>query len=210
MTIRKVTKYINDEGFEFTFEPVDGSLSIKKTKTGYEARYLVQDDQAESPDNWGDEGMLFLVGYHRDFTVEGRSITKDQCRNLLKTVRALGPEERAFVSDWRDKYHIFMLEAYIHGCVVLALGREGHFPDRAWDVSQLGLVFVSKEAWPEYNVAKEVARGLIADWNMYLSGDVWGCVVETYNKKKRQVGQDSCWGFYGHGNALEELQGIKF
>lgn len=66
---KKVTiQYVGEDGFEFDFKPVENSITIKKTKKGYEARYLVQDQDSESPENWKDDN-LFLVGYHREFTV---------------------------------------------------------------------------------------------------------------------------------------------
>lgn len=69
ITKRVSTTYISDEGFSFTFEPVEDTVSIKETPGGYEARYLVQDNDCESPEEWENDG-LFLVGYHRDFTVD--------------------------------------------------------------------------------------------------------------------------------------------
>lgn len=45
MTIKKITTTIyrdDEEGFTFTFEPADNSLTIKKTDEGYEARYLTR------------------------------------------------------------------------------------------------------------------------------------------------------------------------
>lgn len=205
MTIRRVTSFVNDEGFEFTFKPVDGSVKIEKTKTGYEARYLVQDNDAQSPDDWGNDD-IFLVAYHRDFYVESKLIDKQQARNLLKPDDELDEWEIDFVKDWKAKYHIFGLEAYIHSGVMLALGHEGNFPDRRWDVSQLGLVFAAKACWQNYSQAKTAAKSLIDEWNKYLSGDVYGCVKETFNKKKVQLDQDSCWGFYGYDHALECLK----
>jgi len=47
---------------------------------------------------------------------------------------------------------------------------------------------------------------LVESWNEYLGGDVYGCVKETYDKNKKQIDQDSCWGFYGYKYALEELK----
>ena len=70
------TKYSNEEGFNFAFEPVEKSLNIAKTSTGYEARYLTPDDDADSPDTWEDDG-LFLVNYHKQFWVENKEIVTE-------------------------------------------------------------------------------------------------------------------------------------
>jgi len=208
MAIRKEvkTRYIDDkQGLDYTFEPVDGSLTVKKVKGGYEARYLVHDDSPQSPDEWENDN-LFLVAYHRDFTVESKLIDNQQAQNLCKPDDELDIWEKDFVDAWKLKYHTFGLEAYIHSGVCLALSGKGDFPDRRWDVSQLGLVFVSKETWPDEDKARDVAKSLIDEWNMYLSGDVYGCILERYDKKKKQIDYESCWGFYGYKNALEELK----
>lgn len=86
--IRTSRKYLGTdehEGFEFRFNAVENSLTIKKTKAGYTARYLVQDEDARSPDEDGDDS-LFLVGYHRDFTV-------DRSQPEYQTVRIFKKEE---------------------------------------------------------------------------------------------------------------------
>jgi hypothetical protein len=199
---------INKDDFTFTFRPVENSLTIKKTPDGYEARYLAYDNEPIAP-NDDPNDKIFLVGYHRDFFVTSKHITEDQCRNLLIVPEFLSKEDLKFVKKWNKKYHGFKLEAYIHSGVALALSQEGNFPDRRWDVSQLGLVFVSKSEWADHDKAKEAARNLIESWNCYLSGDVYGCVVETYDKDKELVDYDSCWNFYRFKDALKELKTFR-
>lgn len=210
MKIKKKTVYVGDEGFEFALQPVDDTVQIKETETGFEARYLVQDDYPESPAEW-DNTDLFLVGYHNQFTVNNdKIVTKDQCVDIFRYLYR--PEEYKFDKEERDviksflkTYHIFGLEAYIHGGVALSLSYEGNFPDRRWDVSQLGCVFVSKKYWRTKKSARKAAIGLIEYWNQYLSGDVYGCVVEYFDKDKKFKDIDCCFGFYGHKDALKEL-----
>lgn len=258
MKIKEVKHYISEDGFEFTFKPVEDTVTISKTETGFEARYLVRDNDTISPDEDGDDG-LFLVGYHRDFTVDrgqrqlvkifkeedfkkdngynGRVyadgygwkskkeaqkaglINKEVRRGnyvpgiskeLAQAIANNGKYEDGSVNDeakdYTKKYHIFGLEAYIHGGVALALSNEGNFCDRRWDVSQLGLVFVSKAEWKTREKAREAARGLIETWNQYLIGDVYGIVKETYDKDKEQLDHEACWGFYGEEYALKALK----
>lgn len=145
--------------------------------------YIVQDEGAQAPNEWGNDS-LFLVADHRDFYVKP-------------------PEGSSFetvTEDYRKTHHVFGLEAYIHSGVSLALSDEGNFPDRQWDVSQLGAVFVSKKEWPDKAAAKKAAEGLLDTWNTYLEGDVWGYVIED------ELGEhvESCWGYYGHEHAEEE------
>ena len=147
------------------------------------------DEHAESPTEWADLN-LFLIANHRQFYVQvpGQKGTLDVQAEI----------------DARDSgtatHHVFMLEAYIHSGVRLALRNEGNFCDRQWDVSLVGAVFASVAEWPEHDAARKAVLQLIATWNQYLSGDVWGCVIEDDNGNVI----DSCWGFYGHEYAQGE------
>lgn len=149
---------------------------------------LVADSDARSPQEDSDAG-LFLVANHRDFYVPEpgeKRITNDA-------------EE--LVNRWKDTHWVFPLEAYIHSGVVLALSQEGNFPDRQWDVSQLGFVFAAKSEWRLSKSARKAALSLIETWNQYLSGDVWGYIVGEDSPF-----EDSCWGFYGKEYAIEQAK----
>ncbi len=161
-----------------------------------------QDDMDQSPKEWGDDN-LFLVGFHRDFWVEQEGFSQDVCRAVVDAESDYDGSYTQTVKDIKKKYHVFPLEAYIHSGVVLALSREGNFPDRAWDVSQLGLVFVAKKEWRTKLKARKAALGLIETWNQYLSGDVYGYVIREEGDEEHI---DSCWGFYGMEHAKEEAQ----
>ena len=163
---------------------------------------IYQDDNTQSPDEWEDDNV-FLVGYHREFTIEkNRIITKIEAQ-------AIGSGDYGGYDDGSGyfrhrckeierKYHIFGLEAYIHGGVVLALSYEGNFVDRKWDVSQLGLVFVAKTQTKDRKKAKKLAEGLIESWNEYLSGNVYGFITKDLEEGFDNHSIDSCWGFYGN------------
>jgi hypothetical protein len=210
--IRKVitTRFIDDEkGFEFYHEPVKDTLIIQETPEGFEARYLVQDDSAMPPDEMDDDN-LFLVNYHRDFDVRrDKIITENDLQNWYRKDFSDYDDGEGNLPDnipQAAEYWIFSLAAYIHGGVCLSLGSGSHFPDQRWDVSHVGAVLVNRKEWPTKNKAIEAAENKVKEWNQYLSGDVYGIVKETYNKEKKQVDHDSCWGFYGHRYALEALQ----
>ncbi len=158
-----------------------------KEKIEYRGKLISisQDTDAQSPQEYGDSG-LFLVANHRQFYVPEpgeKRIPSD-------------PDE--LVSRYAKTHWVFPLEAYIHSGVSLALSREGNFPDRQWDVSQLGFVFASKKIWRLSKKARSAALSLIKTWNQYLSGDVWGY----------EVGEDSCWGLYGYDYCVKEAKSI--
>lgn len=149
---------------------------------------IEQDTDAQSPAEWDNDG-LFLIANHRDFFVPPD-----------KDTRHFDVQDE--IDSRKPEYHVFLLEAYIHSGVVLALAGEGNFPDRQWDVSLLGAVFVSKKEWRLRKSARKAAESLIEEWNQYLSGDVYGCIVEDDDGNHI----DSCWGFYGHEYAQQEGQ----
>lgn len=157
----------------------------KQFKVGRCVVRIKPDEDTESPSSWCDES-LFIVAKHRQFYVPEPGEKK--CPD--------GPEElpeRYLKTHW-----IFPLEAYIHSGVRLAFGREGNFPDRQWDVSQVGFVFVSKKTRRLRKSARNLASDLIDTWNQYLSGDVWGYVVlkDSDNIDEDDV-LESSWGMYG-------------
>ena len=161
---------------------------------------IFYDEVPQRPDEWGRED-LFLVAFHRDCEIEREGYDQELCRSIANPAQFPDYVEEA--QEIEKEYFVFGLEAYIHSGVVLALSYEGNFCDRRWDVSQLGLVFVSKKLVPRYNhyisanergKAKKIARSLVNEWNDYLSGNIYGFQAVD---PVRDVDLDSCWGFYG-------------
>ena len=194
MITKKVT-YLSDEGFEFMFEPIEDTLKIIKTKTGFSARYLIQDQDYELPDKDDDE--VFLVNYHRDFFVTRDSIiTKDEVANWYKGEK---------ISQQKD-YHIFILSSYIHSGVSLSLGYNKGDSYTFWDTSHIGVVLISKKLAKTKEKATKFAQSLIDTYNQGLSGDVYCLVKETYNKDKEQIDYDTLGGCYDYQEALKCLE----
>ncbi len=169
---------------------------------------VYQDSDPQSPDEW-DNDERFLVAFHRDFTVERTDFTQGLCESIARNGKyeddSINYEAKQAIKD----YHVFGLEAYIHSGVVLALSNEGNFVDRQWDVSQLGLVFVSKKEARYKRHARTLALSLIETWNDYLSGSVYGYMIEKDGEKNGGV-----WGFCGDyeksgliDNAKDEIDG---
>lgn len=135
--------------------------AVHEEKAGSVDIKIYRDDDSTSPEEFGDDS-LFLVGYHRDFTVENdKVVTQGQCRAIF--TRKPDEDEIQVAKDLKEKYHVFGLEAYIHSGVRLALSNEGGFPDRQWDVSQLGAVFVSRKEWKSEADARKAALNLISE-----------------------------------------------
>lgn len=169
---------------------------------------IFYDDQAESPDQWEDKG-LFLVHDHRQFSVTREGFDPQDIVEYLR--------KQEDARDYSD-YHIFPVAAYIHSGIVLSLGSGSHFPDQSWDVSHCGFVLVAKKEWTEPDAARMVAEGLIEEWNIYLSGQVYGFKllkkepwVKHFPDGRKEEGcdweeEESCWGFYGE-EGIEQILG---
>ena len=160
-----------------------------ETYKGLRIEY-VRDEDPQSPNDWGDDNV-FLVADHRDFYVLPPN-----------TKRGSGWDLESVYNEYNKTHHVFSLEAYIHSGVVLALANEGNFPDMEWDVSRLGLVFVAKSEKRLRSSARKLAIGLIGEWNIYLSGEVYG--YRILDKDGNDVA--SCYGFYGEDAVREEAK----
>ncbi len=152
---------------------------------------IKQDMDAQNPQDDGDTG-LFLVANHRDFYVREPG------------EKAIPRDAFELIKKYRKSHWIFTIEAYIHSGVVLAFSSQGNFPDRRWDVSQVGFIFAAKNEWRLSKSAKKVAAGYLETWNQYLSGDVWGYVIEDDEGNALE----SCWGFYGREYAEEQAKEV--
>jgi hypothetical protein len=154
---------------------------------------IIQDSNPQAPNEWDDDACMLIANHRQCFIPPS-------------------PKDRRFdmqdeIDKRKDTHWIFPLEAYIHSGVVLALAGEGNFPDRQWDVSRLGVVFCSKKGWRLSKQARKAAESKVAEWNQYLSGDVWGYAVEDESGETL----DSCWGFYGHDYCKSEGESmLKF
>ena len=183
---------------------------------GYKIR-IVADDNSESPDEWGND-EIFLVYDHRQFMVERAGFNP---RDIW--------EDR--VNSQYGDYWAFPVEAYIHSGVTLSL-YEASLTCR-FDSSVTGFVLVKSKvesmAGIEFiteSMAKERAELLLETWNQYLSGEVYGFIIEKssilYSIEKDLFDKhlldgttirdlvphfmvdhdweevDSCWGYYGN------------
>lgn len=80
-----------------------------------------------------------------------------------------------------------------------------------WDSGQVGWIYVSREkarkemGWKRITKGDEASilnflRGEVEEYDKYLTGDVWGFIVEDESGEHL----DSCWGFYGEEYCRQE------
>jgi hypothetical protein len=185
---RTVTR--TDTGLELSHKPQDDNDIIITEKDGkITLRYLVQDCDAQPPNEGGDNG-IFLVNYHRDFYVRNdKIITKDTLVDWYQGQKI----------EQSKTYWIFRLGMYSHSGVCLKLeSREFVGDTNHWDSSMVGAVLVSKKEWKLSAKARKAAECLVQEWNNYLIGDVWGCVTDVFDAKTKERIEaecESCWGY---------------
>lgn len=158
---------------------------------------ILHDEDAQSPDDWEPMGTIYTK--HNRYFAIGEDLNKIEDEEAAE-VRSNGAE-------WLPIY------AYVHSGVALAVTPFGC----SFDSGQCGFITMTKEKIiSEYGddseESKEKARkymkGEIENWNTYLSGNIYGYIVE--NKAGEHL--DSCWGYYGDyeadGGALSEARSV--
>lgn len=170
---------------------------------------IFQDRDAQNPEAMSD-APIYLFHKHRDFDYAAKELPFTPTREGF----ASWIEDRHAAAEAEPQWLVFSLESYIHSGVVLALKdsvRAASFPDRQWDVSRCGWVFIDTKAWndrmglPEDSELRrhaatdwrKIAEAHVHEWNQYLGGDVYGFIINRPDE------QDSCWGFYGIEAARE-------
>jgi hypothetical protein len=156
---------------------------------------VMQDENAQSPDDWGNDDA-FIVFDHRQFYIARKGF---EPQDIF---------DNRFNKDYKtyNGYWIFPLYAYIHSGVVLSVGSH-NFPDARWDVSFKGFVLIQRtKGMYTSEKAMKIAKSIVEEWNLYLSGEVYGYKITDTETNEEA---DSCWGFYGEEeNCMTEAEDI--
>lgn len=153
---------------------------------------VYQDGDTDSPESWGNEEM---AGWHREFTVKNKHINKDIFGAYIKQE---GYEEYAEeAKEVEKKFYIFGVDAYIHSGIRLSMHNAG-YRDK-WDTSDyVGCILVSVDEVKSHTTpdkeAERIAKGILATWNDYLSGNVYGYNLTDVVSRDNAGG---CGGYYG-------------
>ena len=191
MITKKVT-YVNEEGFEFQFEPIENTLKIRKTKDGYEARYLHPDHDPENPFE-NDEGLGEFAHW------------KNGHDELVKYCDALGYDIDTREKTGKENPDAVKIDKYEHSGITYSLSGEGR--QCRFDTSHTWAVWLPNacllEELKKYKGQArrkkciEFAKQAIEVFNAWANGDVYCIVKETYNKDKSYYNHDIVGGYYG-------------
>lgn len=109
-------------------------------------------------------------------------------------------------------YIILPLYLYDHSGITISTG-PFHCP---WDSGQVGFIYVSIEnVLKEYNRKKmskklrqraiDLMRSEVNTYDDYLTGSVYGFMIEPAHENNEIECDDSCWGFYGYDHEKSGL-----
>lgn len=158
---------------------------------------IEQDDDSEDPREWDHLGTMAC--WHSRY-------------NLGDLQPSESPDEYMEEVIEPERGVCLPLFLYDHSGLAMSTGRQYPF-DCPWDAGQVGWIHASREAILRDYSAKRLTRGLrervaaqmraeVAEYHQYLSGDVYGYVIED---EEGDV-VDSCWGFYGYDCCEQEAK----
>ena len=178
-----------------------------------------QDDQPDDPRNWDNLGTM--VCWHRNYLLgdhckspDGRTIHGKRMGNSELVAGFRDPDE---FTEWysQNKNEV---------CVILPLvlldhsglwmGTESFIEDvGGWDSSNVGYIFVTKEqVRNEFNCKRinrkliERVRGIlqceVETYSKYISGEVYGFMIDGMDDACAMGICDGCWGFYDYDDMI--------
>lgn len=203
MKVTKKTVYMIDD-FETTFKPIEDSITIKKTKEGYEVKYLEQDNNPESPREWDNLGTM--VCFHRDYNLGDKHNYKKDNYDSWNELKD------AFC---RSGIVPIILPLYLYDHSGISMRTYSHGHHATWDCGQVGYIYVTKAKIKEeygkvtkktIEKATQVLIGEVETYDQYLRGEVYCCVVDKYDKEKNLCDYDVVGGYYGYDYAIKALK----
>jgi len=175
--------------------------------------YLIeihQDEFPESPREWDNLGKM--VCFHGRYDLGDKHDYDHNDYNGWEEMK------NAIIKE-EDVCVILPLYLYDHSGITMSTSPFSC----QWDSGQVGWIFVSKkDVRKEYGVKRidqklidkvtEVLVGEVKTYNMYLMGDVYGYKIYEVStcseghEHKEEL--DSCWGYYGNEDCMDEAEGI--
>jgi len=175
---------------------------------------IEQDEDLQSPREWDNLGTMYCWHSRYNLGDEQPDLSPVDQRVRLVEILDLFPD--SYYDDWGnisdgnfekiealfEKHYISLpLYLYDHSGITMSTGSFGC----PWDSGQVGFIAVSKEdvrkeySWKVLNKKRiqqieKYLRNEVETYDQYLTGDVWGYVIEN---EEYDI-YESCWGFYGH------------
>jgi len=201
MKVTKKTIY-QVEDFEVRFESIEDTISIDKTKTGFEIKYLIYDEYSDNPfDNQDGMGNFY---HWKDY---GREQLEKYCELLgydIDTKEKIGKENPDAVR----------IDKYEHSGISYSIAGEGI--QCRWDTSSTWAVWYPDNCLLEElkglkgsarrNKCIEYAKQACELFNQWANGECYSIVKETFNQEKEGINYDIVGGYYGREYSEEALK----
>ena len=111
-----------------------------------------------------------------------------------------------------DAAVILPLSLYDHGGISMSVGRVG-----GWDCGQVGFIFVTREKilkdFDRKHLSKnlldrvrKILDGEVETYDNYMTGQVYGYVVEPMDGYEGEECSDSCFGFYDQDDMVNQAK----
>jgi hypothetical protein len=171
-------------------------------KEGWTAQ-IIQDEDAQNPrTDYDNFGTMFC--WHPRYTLGDQQFQRGDFESMAAVRRHLEKDLKARV--------VLPLALLDHSGLWMQVGNSFACDPGGWDTTHVGYIYatedqIRKEFGPRITKAalaktETILRGEVETYNQYLTGDVYGVVVEDPDGTQR----DSCWGFYGDDYAKEEAE----
>lgn len=168
---------------------------------------IYSDTDPESPREWDNLGTMLC--FHKRYSLGDKTELKsDDFSSWDEVENYIVKELKAVV--------VLPLYLYDHSGLTIKIGSfygllpQGH---AHFDSGQVGFIYATKkdikDNWGIKRITKKkkdhtekILRGEVETYDQYLRGDVYGYMIEG------ELSQDSCWGFYGMEEAINEAKSI--
>tara|TARA_B110000444_G_C18758691_1_gene556446 strand:+ start:42 stop:641 length:600 start_codon:yes stop_codon:yes gene_type:complete len=177
------------------------SYVIKEAKLGNETVKIVQDGDVETPRNWSNLSKMIFTGSYKHLG-DKHEVDFDEEFDSRQDFIERG--EEIVRKHFKDVAVCYAVHMYKHSGESISIDYSGQYTCR-WDSGTIGFAIVTKEdIRKEYNIKRvtqkyidkceNIVRGEIKTLDQYISGEVYGYVVE--DKDENVI--DSCYGFFGY------------
>ena len=195
---------------KFSIAPgaIESTIKVIPIKAGYVVGYLVPDECAEDPAE-SEEG----IGRFVHWKDHGPEELSEYCQ-----ARAVDPDSHDAIEGEKPNPDAVLIDKFEHSGVSYHVAGEYSGPDARWDLSHGWAVWLPSPCLLNELKGKDKkarrlhcitwARQACETFNKWANGDVYGYVINIFDKGGQELSGTggSCFGFYGHEDAIEGLE----